>query len=179
MRVAISQRPGQPMPNLADDYAPELVNAATAFSIATYKSSRLPLRLFEAARIAIAAINGCTVCQAWRTAGHGALLGLEGERAQGGPEPDEAFYGALLAGDDSLLDERERLAVAFARAMSLDPQGLAADEVLWAQLKGALSDEQIVDLTYCCAGWIGFGRATHVLGVDAVCALPELEASAA
>ena len=171
MRVAITD-PAGPMPNLADDYAPELVNAGTAFSIATYKNSRLPLRLFEAARIAIAVINGCTVCQAWRTAGHGALLGLAGERAQGGPEPDEAFYRALLAGDDSRLDERERIAVEFARAMSLDPQGLARDEALWTRLKGALSDEQIVDLTYCCAGWIGFGRATHVLGIDTMCSLP-------
>ncbi len=179
MRVAITERPGQAMPNLAEAFAPDLVNAATAFSIATYQHSRLPLRLFEAARIAIAVINGCTVCQAWRTAGHGGLLGLEGERAQGGPEPDEAFYRALLAGDDSKLEERERLAVDFARKMSLDPQGLATDENLWARLKQALSDDQIVDLTYCCAGWIGFGRATHVLGVDVMCQLPALEADAA
>jgi alkylhydroperoxidase family enzyme len=178
MRVAITDAAG-PMPNLADDYAPELINAATAFSIATYKYSRLPLRLFEAARMAIAVINGCTVCQAWRTAGHGALLGLEGQRAQRGPEPDEAFYRALLRGDDSLLDERERLAAEFARAMSLDPQGLATDEGLWAQLKAVLGDEEIVDLTYCCAGWIGFGRATHVLGVDALCRLPAAGAEAA
>ena len=40
-------------------------------------------------------------------------------------------------------------------------------------LKAALSDAEIVDLTYCAAGWIGFGRATHVLGVDAACTLPE------
>lgn len=179
MRVAITERPGQAMPNLAEAYAPDLLNAATAFSIATYKNSRLPLRLFEAARIAIAVINGCTVCQAWRTAGHGALLGLEGERAQGGPEPDEAFYRALLAGDASGLDGAEGLAVEFARKMSLDPQGLAADESLWSRVKQALSDDQIVDLTYCCAGWIGFGRATHVLGVDAACQLPEPQADAA
>ena len=35
MRVATTERPGQPMPNLAEDYAPELLGAATAFSIAT------------------------------------------------------------------------------------------------------------------------------------------------
>ena len=179
MRVAIPERPGQAMPNLADTYAPDLVNAATAFSIATYQHSRLPLRLFEAARIAIALINGCTVCQAWRTAGHGALLGLQGDRAQGGPEPDESFYRALLAGDETQLSQGERVAVEFARAMSLDPQGLAEDQGLWSRLKDALGDEEIVDLTYCCAGWIGFGRATHVLGVDAMCSLPPAEAEAA
>lgn len=179
MRVAITERPGQAMPNLADDFAPELVNAGTAFSIATYRHSRLPLRLFEAARMAIAVINGCTVCQAWRTAAHGALLGLSGERAQGGPEPDEAFYRALLAGDDSLLDTAEKAAVDYVRGMSLDPQGVARDEALWDRLKTALSDEQIVDLTYCAAGWIGFGRATHVLGVDSVCQLPHAETVAA
>ena len=58
------------------------------------------------------------------------------------------------------------------QAMSNDPRGLAADEELWAELKAALSDAEIVDLTYCAAGWIGFGRATHVLGIDTACALP-------
>lgn len=171
MRVAFDG-PG-PMPNLAERYAPELVNAAGACSIATYRHSILPLRTFEAARIAIAAINGCTVCRAFRTAGHGNLLGIGPGEGVKGAAPDEPFYAAVLAGELSGLDERETLAVEFARAMSLEPQRLAADEPFWERMKAAFSDEEIVDLAYCCAGWIGFGRATHVLGVDLACALPE------
>ena len=173
MRVAVTERPGQPMPNLAEDYAPELLGAATAFSIATYRHSILPRRLFEAARIAIAAINGCTVCRDWRTGRHSHLLGIGPGEGTAGDDPDEDFYRAVMAGDLSTLDPRERIAVRYVQAMSNDPQGLAADEPLWAELKAALSDAEIVDLTYCAAGWIGFGRATHVLGVDAACTLPE------
>lgn len=176
MRVAFDDQSG-PMPNLADRYAPELLGAAGAFSVATYTHSILPIREFEAARIAIAAINGCTVCQAFRTGGHSFLLGIGEDEGVRGERPDEAFYAAILAGDLSGLDAREMLAVEFARAMSLDPQGLAEDEPLWARMKAAYSDAEIVDLTYCCAGWIGFGRATHVLGVDAACALPEPKAA--
>ncbi|MEO7635836.1 MAG: carboxymuconolactone decarboxylase family protein [Sphingomicrobium sp.] len=172
MRVAITERPGQPMPNLAEDYAPELLGAAGAFSVATYRHSILPRRLFEAARIAIAAINGCTVCSDWRTGRDSFLLGIgEGEGTKGS-DPDEAFYAAIMVGDLSHLDPREAIAVRYVQAMSLDPRGLAADEALWAELKAALSDEEIVDLTFCAAGWIGFGRATHVLGIDSACALP-------
>lgn len=178
MRVAFDDQSG-PMPNLAERYAPELLGAAGAFSVATYKHSILPIREFEAARMAIAAINGCTVCKSFRTGGHSFLLGIgEGEGVDG-HRPDEAFYAAVLAGDLDGLSARERLAVEFARAMSLDPQGMAADEALWARIKAAFSDAEIIDLAYCCAGWIGFGRATHILGVDAACALPEPAPAAA
>ena len=172
MRVAYDQPPGEAMPNLASRYAPDLLGAAGAFSVATYRHSILPRRLFEAARIAIAAINGCTVCRDWRTGRDSFLLGIGDGEGTMGSDPDEAFYSALMAGDVSQLDPREAVAVRYVQAMSNDPRGLAADEPLWAELKAALSDAEIVDLTYCAAGWIGFGRATHVLGIDAACTLP-------
>ena len=31
------------------------------------------------------------------------------------------------------------------------------------------SDAEITDLTYCIAGWMGMGRAAHVLGLDQNC----------
>ena len=179
MRIAYDQPPGEAMPNLASRYAPELLGAAGAFSVATYRHSILPRRLFEAARIAIAAINGCTVCRDWRTGRDSFLLGIDEGEGTSGTDPDEAFYAAIMAGDFSQLDRRERLAVDYVRAMSLDPRGLAADEPLWADLKAALSDAEIVDLTYCAAGWIGFGRATHVLGIDSACVLPGRQQPAA
>ncbi len=38
-------------------------------------------------------------------------------------------------------------------------------------MKSAFSDDEIVDLSYCIAGWMGMGRVTHALGFDAVCAV--------
>jgi alkylhydroperoxidase family enzyme len=173
MRVALSDQPGQAMPNLAADYSPEIIGAGGAFAVAIYTHSILPLRMLEAARIAIAAINGCTVCQSWRTAEHSSLLGIAPGQGVRGERPNEAFYEAVLANDLSGLSDRERIAVRYVQAMSLDPRGLATDETLWAEAKALLSDAEIVDLTYCAAGWIGLGRATHVLGTDAMCSLPE------
>jgi hypothetical protein len=49
---------------------------------------------------------------------------------------------------------------------------LASDEAFWAEVKAALSDDEIVDLTYCTACWIGLGRAAHILGLDTACNIP-------
>lgn len=172
MRVALTPNPDNFFPNLSEAYAPEIIAASSAFSFATYQNSKLPLRLFEAARIATAVINGCVVCKNWRSARDVSLMGLESGIIDRGPVPDEGFYQAVLANDLEALDERERLAVLYAQRMGEDPRGLSADEAFWAELKTALSDAEIVDLTYCCACWIGLGRAAHVLGLDIGCAIP-------
>ena len=78
MRVAFEQKPGQPLGDLSSQYSPELLRAAGGFVQATYQHSRLPLRLFEAARIATAVINGCTICMSWHSARDVRLLGVEG-----------------------------------------------------------------------------------------------------
>jgi hypothetical protein len=50
--------------------------------------------------------------------------------------------------------------------MGENPHGIAQAEDFWVRLKAAFSDNEIVDLSYCLAAWIGLGRATHVLGMD-------------
>lgn len=175
MRVGLDRTPANGLVTLEAQYSPELLGAGMGFTFATYQHSRLPLRLFEAARIATAVINGCTACMNWRSARDVRLLGVEGGIAKAGPEPDEAFYQAVLADDVSVLDRREAIAVRFAQRMGTEPRALAADDAFWAEVKAALSDEEIVDLTYCCASWIGLGRAAHVLGMDTACAVPDLQ----
>ncbi len=177
MRIAFDITPGTVNPDLSALYSPKLVAAGSAFTFATYQHSQLPLRLFEAARIATAVINGCTACMAWRSARDVNLLGVEGGIDAAGPEPDEAFYQAVLADDLSPLNTRERLAVRYAQRMGTDPRGLAADEEFWAELKANLSDAEIVDLTYCTASWIGMGRTAHILGMDVACPLPVRDAA--
>ncbi len=171
MRVTVPDSAAA-IPSLAPHYAPEIIAASDAFAHAVYAHSQLSLRMFEAARIATAVINGCTICMSWRTARDAGVLGLTAGVAARGPEPDEAFYQAVLAADDAPLDPREAVAVRYARAMGEDPRGLAGDEPLWSELKTRLSDAEIVELTYCVAAWMGLGRVAHVLGIDAACAIP-------
>ena len=128
--------------------------------------------MFEAARVATAVINGCTVCRNWRSARDLEYFGVHGGVAEHGPVPDEAFYQAVLAGDLSALSPAERTATIYAQRMGTDPQGLASDDAFWAEVKSHLTDAQIVDLTYCAAAWIGLGRAVHVLGIDTACTIP-------
>ena len=81
------------------------------------------------------------------------------------------FYAHLLQDDLSHLNQQELLAVKYAKAMGNEPKQLAKDEALWGELKEHFSDQEITDLTYCIAGWMGMGRVAHVLGLDQDCAV--------
>lgn len=150
-------------------HTPELASAGNDFAYAIYQHSKLPMRIFEAARIATAVINGCLVCKGFRVAGGVESLGVKGGVTENGEAPEEGFYTALLADDTSGLNQREALAVEYAKGMGLDPQGIASNERFWKAFKSEFSDQEIADLTYCIAGWMGLGRIVHVLGIDKAC----------
>ncbi|KQM19499.1 carboxymuconolactone decarboxylase family protein [Novosphingobium sp. Leaf2] len=171
MRVELAPQPHTPIPDLSAQYAPEIVRAGNAFAMALYKHATLPLRLFEACRIATAVINGCTVCMNWRAQRDLRSLGFDGGVIDQGHSPDEAMYQAVLRDDLSGLTEKERLAVRFSQKMGTDPRGLAEDEAFWSALKAVMTDAEIVELTHCVAGWMAMGRVAHVLGVDGICAI--------
>ncbi|MFA5524818.1 MAG: hypothetical protein WDA24_10720 [Tissierellales bacterium] len=178
MRINMpSEHASNPVAHLAENYAGEIVNAGLAFSKAVYQHSRLSLREFEAARVRTAEINGCKVCQNFRAErdlpGYFEHFGgsTNGSVAESGPVPDEEFYrNVSLWRDYPGFSAREKLAIAYAEGMGTDPQGLAANEDFWQSMRNAFSDAEIVDLTYAVASWMGMGRATHVLGMDSLCA---------
>ena len=155
--------------------APEIIGAGLAFSSATTENSTLTLREFEAARSRTAEINGCLVCQAFRTATD--VPAMYGERASTtvagrGPAPDERFYAEVSQWRTStLFSDRERLAIEYAERIGIDPHGIAADEEFWARAKSLFSDAELVDLSFCIAAWLQ-GRVVHALGLDGSCALP-------
>lgn len=169
MRVQLDPQPEAAIPDLARQYSPEIINAGNAFAVAPYRHSTLPLRLFEACRIATAVINGCIVCKNWRSQRDLKLLGVDKGVTDQAEQPDEAMYQAVLDGDLSSLSERERVAVRYSQRMGTDPHGLAEDEAFWAELKAQLSDAEIVELTYATAAWMALGRVAHVLGTDLAC----------
>lgn len=166
-------------------YAPEMGAAAGSYAKAVYQSSRLPLRVVEAARFRTAQINGCMVCQSFRAARHldGYLSSVGGDAAQsvvarGGAAPDEAFYAAVADWRTSpLFDARERLAIEYAERMGESPQGFAGDDDFWQRLHAAYDDAAIVDLTLAIGAWIALGRVTHVLELDTVCMEDSLAAA--
>lgn len=158
--------------------APEQTRPMYDFSTAVYKNSRLPLREFEAARAAIALINGCRICQQFRSAedvptyleglGEDPLVGVH----RNGPAPDEDFYRNIDNWREArIYSERERLAIEFAERFSLEPDALGQDRRFWDRLKSGFSESEIYDLTLACASLVASGRFVHVLGFDegAVC----------
>jgi alkylhydroperoxidase family enzyme len=177
MRVDVPESyAGDPRHYIAATYSPLITAAGTAFSLATYEHSRLPLRVFEAARIRTAHINGCVGCQTWRTGrdANAFVKSMSGSDenvvTRSADMPDEAFYDAVHEWRTSpLFTDAERLAIEFADGFGLDPQGLSANEDLWRRIRAAFSDDEIVDLTYCLACWAGLGRAKRVLSIDNFC----------
>ena len=107
----------------------------------------------------------------WQTNRDIKQMGIEGGVTLNGEAPDENFYTHLLQDDLSHLNQQELLAVKYAKAMGSEPKQLAKDEPLWSELKEHFSDQEITDLTYCIAGWMGMGRVAHVLGLDQDCAI--------
>lgn len=184
MRIDLpeSQR-DNPVANLSQNYSASIVNAAFEFSAVTYQDSKLNLREFEGARARTAEINGCQICQGWRSArdlpGYFSAFGgkYETSVAANGTPPDEAYYNAVSDWRTSpLYSTRERLAIEYAEGLGLDPKGIAQNDDFWNRMRAAYSNDEIVDLSYCIACWMGLGRVVHVLGLDAACSIRPAEA---
>lgn len=147
------------------ELAPPLTRAAGAYSDAVYKRSALGLREIEAARITVARINDCVLCLGWRTARDVPA------RAESGEVVEEDFYRLVLDDPGSPeLSERERLAAEFARRYCTDHVHMDAD--LWARLRAAYTDEELVDLGLCVASWLALGRFNRVFDLDGGCRVP-------
>jgi alkylhydroperoxidase family enzyme len=167
--------------------APERTGALYDFSTQVYKNSILPLREFEAARTRVALINGCQICQRFRSIDDVPtyLAGLGENPAQGvhtnGPAPDEAFYLNIADWRTSdIYSPRERLAIEYAERFSAEPDALGYDATFWGRFKTAFSEAEIYDLTLAIAAFVAAGRLVHVLGFDqaAMCDMRMVEDAA-
>ena len=133
---------------------PAMATGMGKLSEAVYGNTQLPVREREAARWTIALLNDCAVCRDTRA--------RQGEAAGA----DEGFYAEVTDWRASTaLSTRERLAAEFAERFAIDH--LAMDDDLWRRLREAFSDEELADLTICCATVLGLGRALAVMGVRA------------
>lgn len=186
MRIKLpEEHHDQPFAHVAEHYAPEIVTAGGIFGTSPYQYSKLSLREIEGARYRTAQINGCNTCQNFRGGrdfpGLFETFGgdLDSSVHTHGPAPDEEFYSNVANWRDYPgFSERERLAIRYAEGLGQTPHQIAQDEEFWARAKAAFSDNEIVDLSYSIAAWMGVGRAMHALGLDAVCSFTTVEKAA-
>lgn len=179
-RIAEIRGPDDPRIAIWQGLQQEMADAFVALSEAVYQHTQLEFRVAEAARIRIAHINGCLLCQNFRVAAD--LAGLMARAgvtedanvsAIRGPVPDEAFYDAVENWRESdLFSERERLAIEYAERIAQSPRELPDDDEFWRRLSSVFADSEVADLTYSITTWIATGRFVHVLGIDGSCAVP-------
>ncbi|MFI6938725.1 carboxymuconolactone decarboxylase family protein [Streptomyces sp. NPDC050418] len=149
----------EPIGYVWDDMVPHIGRAAAAFSLSVYAHSTLGLREFEAARLRIAQINGCTLCLDWRTERDGEEI------------VEDSFLDAVEQWRTTeAFDDRTRLAAEYAERYTVDHHNL--DEEFWERMTAHYSQKEIVELSMSIGSWLAFGRLNHVLGIDAVCKLP-------
>ncbi|HEY8217720.1 MAG TPA: carboxymuconolactone decarboxylase family protein [Acidimicrobiia bacterium] len=151
-RVDVPDGPGGP-PVQVWNLRPELLPMLQAMIDGPYKHSLLPVREREAARMRIAELNDCRICRDFRA---------RSVLASGATE--ELYAHVADAHGHEGYSERERLAIEFAERFAIDHA--AIDDDLFLRLRAVFSDGEIVDLTLCCAAFLGLGRALAVLGIE-------------
>ena len=135
---------------------PEMGIGAGTLSHAVYEQSILPVRVRELARMRIAQINDCAICQQWRKTAGAAEALTEADFANVGDWRTYPGYSP-----------RERLAVEYAERFALDHRNL--DDDFFARMHAEFSDPEILDLTVCIGAWVALGRTMSVLGIDSSC----------
>jgi AhpD family alkylhydroperoxidase len=132
---------------------PEMGGMVDRMISTVYGRSILPADERELARMRIAQLNDCSACATFR-AGSVVAAGVA-----------EDLYEHL---DDYRSDprysERQRLAIEYAERFATDHHGI--DDAVFARLRTHFSDAEVLDLTLCCAVFLGLGRTLEVLGID-------------
>jgi alkylhydroperoxidase family enzyme len=136
---------------------PEMGMGAGALSHAIYEQSIVPVRERELARMRIAQINGCVICQQWRS-----TPGAEGVVSE------DDYAHVLEWRTHTGYSDRERLAIDYAERFALDHHTI--EDAYYERMRAAsFTDAEILDLTVCIGGWLALGRTLHVLGLDDSC----------
>jgi AhpD family alkylhydroperoxidase len=135
---------------------PDMGQAVSGLSYAVYSQSILPPRVREGARMRIAQINGCVVCQGWRIPD----LAEQGVTEELYAHVDEWATSAEYSA-------AERIAIEYAEKFALDHRSI--DDAFFARLKEHFTDPEILDLTICIGNWVAFGRLTMLLDLDEAC----------
>jgi AhpD family alkylhydroperoxidase len=136
---------------------PEMAGMVERMITTAYSRSVLDPSEREAARMRIAELNACEACATFRAP----------SVVEAGVTDDVYAHVSEWRTWPDYTD-RQRLAIEFAERFATDHR--AIDDELFARLRGPFTDAEILDLTLCCAVFVGLGRTLEVLqiteGVD-------------
>jgi alkylhydroperoxidase family enzyme len=139
---------------------PEMGEAIGTLVNAAYKQSIVPAREREAARMRIAQLNECLICQRFRAASF----------TEQGVTP-ELYAHVAEYREREEYTTREKLAIEYAERFALDHTGI--DDELFVRLRANFADDEILDLTICLAAFLGLGRLLRSLGIEGDRSIPE------
>src|SRR4051794_7839438 len=136
---------------------PEMAGMVDRMITTAYQRSGLPAAEREVARMRIAQLNACDACATFR-APSVVEAGVTEEMYAHVDDPAWPGYTA-----------RQRLAIEYAERFARDHASI--DDAVMATMRGAFADDEILDLTLCCAVYVGLGRTLEVLGIRESCDL--------
>jgi AhpD family alkylhydroperoxidase len=137
---------------------PEMGKLVDRMVTTAYQRSILPAAEREVARMRIAQLNACDACATFR-----APSVLEAGVTEDVYQhlDDYCTYAGYT--------ERQKLAIEYAGRFATDHRSI--DDDLMTRLRAGYSDAEVLDLTMCCAIFVGLGRALEVLGITDSCPL--------
>ena len=135
---------------------PELGGMVERMIRGAYQDSILPADERELARMRIAQINDCVACSDFR-APSVLVAGIAPELYE-----NVAAYATYPG-----YTPRQRLAIEYAERFAVDHHGI--DDELFCRLRARFADDEILDLTLCCAVFVGLGRTLEVLQITDNC----------
>jgi alkylhydroperoxidase family enzyme len=121
-----------------------------------YQRSILPPIEREVARRRVAQLNDCSACSTFR-----APSVVEA----GVPEEHYAHLDEYATWPG--YSERQRIAIEYAERFAADHRTI--DDELFGRLRTHFADDEILDLTLCCAVFVGLGRTLEVLQITDNC----------
>jgi AhpD family alkylhydroperoxidase len=131
---------------------PEMAGMVERMISTVYGRSVLPADEREVARMRIAQLNECSACAVFR-APSVVAAGV----------PDDAYEHLHEYRTYAGYTDRQCLAIEYAERFATDHQGI--DDDLFSRLRSHFTDAEILDLTLCCAVYLGLGRTLEVLGI--------------
>lgn len=139
--------------------APEIFEARTAYSEALIEGRALSTREKELAFVAVSAANDCEYCVQSHSEVLTEQVGL-----------DEALVAAVVAGEETGLEERERAVVQYARQVATDPKRVSAADVAALEAvgfdRGAVVESTLVAASAVAANTFADALNVHVADRD-------------
>jgi AhpD family alkylhydroperoxidase len=137
---------------------PEMAGMVDRMIKTAYQRSLLPASEREVARMRIAQLNACDACSTFRAT----------SVVEAGVDEESYAHVAEWKTWAGYTD-RQRLAIEYAEQFATDHR--AIDDALFTRLRAAFGDDEILDLTLCCAVFVGLGRTLEVLQITDNCPL--------